>query len=389
MATAFQRIASSAFMFRRTDSDSSDDERGIPTKQSGRRTPRIKKITRSVSENGVTSNFASKKESFDVEAFLDKRIMTASQERFNAITMIPGMIYCLYFILAGCWITAGDQHGGVPLQRSENSDWAGMAQEAFGSEHGWTGSFGCIHYSAFPYLTALPPLPVVAAAVGILAHSPFSMMYHWRAATIEPSYRVKHWSRRLDHSFIHFASACAAYATSGRVDFFLLNAAFNMDCAYRQFEEKVCPKRNLNRIASSVFLYLLPVLIYRQYFLFFQFFIMFATGGWVSSNDANFARLGFLSRHVFPHRLRCSATVICSIPIGWVVARRFSLDIVLPSASYHESCNTAGIKSASNQFGCKMCCYGWPTVTSGWPVRNILWSVVNVLVLIRSLLSSL
>ena len=390
MATTFQRIVASAFKLRRTESESSDDECGIPpTKQSGRRTPRKKKITRIVSENGVSSNFPNKKESFDAEEFFDKRVMTAIQERFNAITMIPGMIYCLYFILAGCWISAGDQHGGSPLQRSENSDWAGIAQEAFGSEHGWRGSLGCIHSSAFPYLTALPPLPVVAAAVGILVHTPFSVMYHWRATTIEPSYRVKHWSRRLDHSFIHFASACAAYATSGRVDFFLLNAAFNMDCAYRQFEEKVYPKRNLNRIASSVFLYLLPVLIYKQYFLFFQFFVMFATGGWVSSYDANFARLGFLSRHVFPHRLRCSATVICSIPIGRVVARRFSLGIVLPSTSYHESCNTAGIKSASNQFGCKMCCYGRPTVTSGWPVRNILWSVVNVLVLIRLLLSSL
>ena len=29
---------------------------------------------------------------------------------------------------------------------------------------------------------------------------------------------------------------------SDRVDFFLLNAAFNMDCAYRHFEEKVLPK---------------------------------------------------------------------------------------------------------------------------------------------------
>jgi len=194
------------------------------------------------------------------------------------------MIYCLYFILAGCWITAGDQQDGSPLQQSENSDWEAMAREAFGSEHGygWSGSFGCIHSSTFPYLTALPPLPVVAAAVGILVHSPFSMLYHWGYATyIEPSHRVKHWSRRLDHAFIHFASACAAYATSGRLDFFLLNAAFNMDCAYRQFEEKVSPRRNLNRIATSVFLYLLPVLVYKQYFLFFQFSVMFVTGGWL------------------------------------------------------------------------------------------------------------
>jgi hypothetical protein len=112
----------------------------------------------------------------------------------------------------------------------------------------------------------------------------------------------------LDHSFIHFASACAAYATSGRVDFFLLNAAFNMDCAYRQFEEKVRPKRNLNRIATSVFLYLLPVLIYKQYFLFFQFFVMFATGGWVSSNDCKF-RSPWL---FIASRISSSASLLCN-----------------------------------------------------------------------------
>lgn len=317
MATTFQRIAASALVLRRSsDSDSSDTEHGTPTKHPGRRSRRIKKLTRSVSsENGDTSKMPSKKESFDAEAFLDKRVMTPSQERFNAITMIPGMIYCLYFILAGCWITAGDQQDGSPLQQSENSDWEAMAREAFGSEHGygWSGSFGCIHSSTFPYLTALPPLPVVAAAVGILVHSPFSMLYHWGYATyIEPSHRVKHWSRRLDHAFIHFASACAAYATSGRLDFFLLNAAFNMDCAYRQFEEKVSPRRNLNRIATSVFLYLLPVLVYKQYFLFFQFSVMFVTGGWVSSTDFKFL-------------LHCS--LIASYPFSWLPCNSYLFSI--------------------------------------------------------------
>jgi hypothetical protein len=289
--TRIQRITASALVLERaSDSDSSDTEGGSPSKQQhGRRNSRAKDITRRVSsENGVTSKFPSKEDTFDTEAFFDKRIMTRNQERFNAITMIPGMIYSLYFILAGCWIKAGDDHhDGSPFHRSENSVWSDMAREAFGSENGWRDSFGCIHSSSFPHLTALPPLPVVAGAVGILVHSPFSMMYHWKAASsIEPLYRVKHWSRRLDHAFIHFASACAAYATTGRLDYFLLNAAFNLDCAYRQLEEKVCPKRNLNRVASSGFLYLLPVLMSKQYFLFFQFFVMFATGAWVSLCDS-------------------------------------------------------------------------------------------------------
>lgn len=165
--------------------------------------------------------------------------------------------------------------------QSGNYDWS--AVDVAGGEFvhlaEWRDNLGCIQSSSFPYLTALPPLPVVAAAVGILLHAPVSMMYHWAYAATGSG--VKHWSRRLDHAFIHFASACAAYATSGRVDFFLVNVAYNMDCAYRQFEHKVRPKRNLNRIASSVLLYLLPVLVYRQYFLFFQFFVMFATCGWL------------------------------------------------------------------------------------------------------------
>jgi len=228
--------------------------------------------------------------SFDAQAFLDKRVMTPNQERFNAITMIPGMIYSLYYIFAGCWVTttmAGvDQHDSFPsFQQSEASEWTSMAREAFGNEHGWIERIGCINSSFFPHLTALPPLPVVAAAVGILVHSPFSMLYHWKYATvIKSSQRVQHWSRRLDHAFIHFASSCAAYATSGRVDFFLLNAMFNLDCAYRQFEEKVRPRRNLSRIITSVHLYLLPLLVYRHYTLFLQFYFMFIVGGWVSEH---------------------------------------------------------------------------------------------------------
>ncbi|KAL3826486.1 hypothetical protein ACHAXA_004323 [Cyclostephanos tholiformis] len=312
--TTIQNIAALSLALKRTsESDSSDTEGGsLKKQQPRRRTYGAKNITKKVSsENSFPTKYLSEEESFDAEAFLDKRVMTPNQERFNAITMIPGMIYSIYFIFAGCWIKAGDdQHDDHPFHQSENSDWSEMAREAFGSENGWKGSFGCIRSSSFPNLTALPPLPVVAAAVGILVHSPFSIMYHWKYATsIEPSYRVKHWSRRLDHAFIHFASACAAYATSGRVDFFLLNAAFNLDCAYRQFEEKVRPKRNLNRIASSVFLYLLPVLMHKQYLLFFQFFFMFASGAWLFVQYP----LGGWSHGVFHLVLSCLPHLIMKV----------------------------------------------------------------------------
>ena len=109
-----------------------------------------------------------------------------------------------------------------------------------------------------------------------------SILYHWKCATtLEPSKRIKHWSRRLDSVSLHFASVCASYATSGRVDYFILNIFFNLDCGLKQTEEEVRPRRNLVRIAFSIILYILPPLVYGHYALFLQFVFMFAMGGWL------------------------------------------------------------------------------------------------------------
>lgn len=262
-----------------------DYEHGSPSKHPGVRTQSKKiEFSRSISSvNSASSKCQNEKEpNFDAKAYLDKRVMTPMQERFNAITMLPGMIYSVYFILAGCWMVTSDQQENIQFQQSESSEWADIAREAFGNEHGWIENIGCINSKAFPYLTALPPLPVVAAALSCLVHSSFSVLYHWKyATTLEPSKRIKHWSRRLDHASIHFSSACACYGTSGRMDYFLLNAAFNLDCGLRQIEEKVRPRRNLVRIAMSILFYTLPVLVYGHYALFSQFFVMFAVGGWL------------------------------------------------------------------------------------------------------------
>lgn len=269
-----------------TGSEGSDGDYEVGSSSKHRRssTSRRKKYTRSISSASSSSstgqNSAEPKKFFDAKAYLDKRVMTEMQERFNAITMIPGMVYSVYFILAGCWLTAGNQL--VNVQPEQSSELADIAREAFGNEHGWMENFGCINSSLFPSLTALPPLTVVAGALGNLLHSPFSMLYHWKyATTIEPSKRIEHWSRRLDHASIHVGAACAAYAISGRMDYFLLNAAFNLDCAYRQCEEKVRPRRNLVRLMLAILLYVLPVLVYGHYFLFLQFALMFGVGFWV------------------------------------------------------------------------------------------------------------
>jgi hypothetical protein len=94
------------------------------------------------------------------------------------------------------------------------------------------------------------------------------------------SKRIPHWSRRLDHSFIHFASACASYGTSGSVVYFLLNVVFNLDCAIKQFETKICPKRNVRNVGLSIAWYILPVLLHGHYILFGQFLLMFILAGW-------------------------------------------------------------------------------------------------------------
>lgn len=266
-------------VFNSTESDDSGSDRececGSPSKLGARAQSRLLKFTRSISSVSLTNE---RKQ--DAEAYLDKRVMTAMQERLNAVTMLPCVIYSLYFLLAGCWVVPADDR--PENFRFEGSEWLDMSKDAYGNEHGWIGSIGCINSRSFPRLTAVPPLPVVAAGVAMIVHPFFSMLYHWKyATTVESPDRIKHWSRRLDHAFIHFASAVAAYATSGRVDYFILNAFFNLDSACKQFEERVRPRRNFVRTAISILLYILPVLVYGHYALFFQFVLLFTVGGWL------------------------------------------------------------------------------------------------------------
>lgn len=266
-----------AVLIRRSASKSPDNDcqqptttGGTPSKQPRRKLSKVMSRRSSLSFNDMEN----------AEEFLDKRSMTPTQERINALTMIPGMLYSLYFLIAGKWIVPmDDQH--FQFLQTDTSVWADMARETFGSEHTLTEGFGCINSDVFPNMPALPPLPVFAAAFGLLAHSPLSMLYHWKyATTIHQSKRIQHWSRRLDNAMIHFASACAAYATTGSLTYFILNAIFNLDCAYRQFEEKIQPKRNLFRTASGIFLYTMPILLHGNFMLYFQLSTMFGAAIW-------------------------------------------------------------------------------------------------------------
>jgi hypothetical protein len=219
-----------------------------------------------------------KSSGMDVDEYMARREMSPLQERMNAITVIPGAFYCFLMLLSGEWLKQSlvDE----TMQVAVDSD--GMAMEGT----------RCLSSAWFPHLHALPPLPVVAAAFGIMCHAPFSFIYHWSYAHRLPTgiARTKHWSRRMDQAMIHFCSASMAYATSGRVDFFFANLLFNADCMYRQFEKQVHPRRNQMRIAVSVVAYTVPILRRGDWELFGTlwailgvtgfFFLLYPIGGW-------------------------------------------------------------------------------------------------------------
>lgn len=207
----------------------------------------------------------------DVEQYMSKREMTPTQERWNALTMIPSPLYCLYFLMAGCWMDTNT-----------------LLQEANSTTFATTTQAGCLPFTNMP---ALPPLPVLAVAFGIIVHAPFSFLYHWTFAHSLPAgaSRTNHWSRRLDQSMIHVASASMSYATTGSWAFFLANVLYNVDCIYRQWQPRVHPQRNQTRIALSILAYTSPILIANvpQFLLFWVImgvagwlFVQYPIGGW-------------------------------------------------------------------------------------------------------------
>ena len=211
----------------------------------------------------------------DVHRYMARREMTPLQERLNAITIIPGAFYCFLYLLSGAWL-----------------DRAAVLEARHSPEFAVINEDRCVNSSWLPHLHALPPLPVLAAALGIICHAPFSFIYHWSYAHRLPAgfARTNHWSRRWDQAMIHFCSAFMSYATSGQLDFFLANLMFNADCFYRQFQPEVRPKRNQVRIAISCVAYTIPILRRGDLELFAQLwgilslsFILFGfypIGGW-------------------------------------------------------------------------------------------------------------
>lgn len=203
---------------------------------------------------------------FDLQQYMAKREMTATQEKWNALTMIPSPLYCIYFLLAGRWL-----------------DPSLIQQARAEAAYHYEPPQGCFAPQSWHHMPALPPLPVLAAAFGIIFHAPFSFLYHWKYAHSLPpgAARTTHWSRRMDQAMIHFASACMSYATSGSWDFFVANCLFNADCMYRQFKTRVRPRRNKVRIIISILAYTIPIVRRGDAELFLRLWFVLLVSGWL------------------------------------------------------------------------------------------------------------
>jgi hypothetical protein len=172
----------------------------------------LTKSTRYKSE-GTRNN-----EDFNVTAYMESRAMTPFQEFMNAVTMIPNPIYCWYYIFSGLWINP-----------SIHFDLSPLVDDTF-----------CIKSIWFPKMNSLPPTTIIAVAIGITLHAPFSFIYHYKYAhSLDSTQRILHWSRRMDHSAIHACVAILSYATSASWMYFLLNIFFNAYCIFYQFQSKV------------------------------------------------------------------------------------------------------------------------------------------------------
>jgi hypothetical protein len=241
----------------------------------------------------------------DVELYMTKREMTPTQERWNAITMLPSAMYCLYFLVTAQWLTQETIIQITTSDATATSHWNATTSSVVDVPQEWTamqminqwlgseGADGCLDGSRWWHfgMPAFPPLTVLAIALGICLHAPFSFLYHWTFAhRLPPTARSQHWSRRMDQSMIHVCSTCLSYAVTGSWIYLLINCIYNADCCRRQFRPIVRPKLNQIRIFVSMLAYTVPLLVRGEWDTFLHlwavlgcsgwFFVQYPVGGW-------------------------------------------------------------------------------------------------------------
>jgi len=233
----------------------------------------------------------------DVESYMKSREMTPFQERMNAITMLPIVVYIAWFLMSGYWILGQQQILEEARAVVVSDQW----KHEFASGGGFplldttSGGDACFDWSSnsswWPvlvdwlstWLPSMPPIPVLAVCAGWLLHTPWSVLYHWRYAHSLPpgTARTNHWSRRMDQSMQHVACAFCCLGTSGHWDFFLVNAAYTIDCFHRQFKQRVRPRRNKIRLLVSCLTWMIPILRRGDWKHFIPLVMLVVVGGWL------------------------------------------------------------------------------------------------------------
>lgn len=267
------------------DSSSEEDESNEKTLRDGLenlRTSKSKKFDIEIDAGSLnkTSNFrrplSLKVRKFEKSDYIARRIMSATQERWNGYTVLPSSLFCLWYCLSGAWkwLFTNNMYS--------SSSFVSDVDQA---------SMHCDAVSSAPF--SLPPLPVMAVALGVILHAPFSFVYHWHFCVILPpgQARFDHWSRRLDQSFIHVASAFLSFGTSGSSVYFLCNAIYNGSCLLRLMRAKTAtPVQTQLRILISMILYSAPLITRGEIQAFFWlwvvlslsvfFFVTYPIRGW-------------------------------------------------------------------------------------------------------------
>ena len=246
--------------------------------------PRIQGDRNCDVERGLKVNQIANNDRYS-DTFKDKprhdknREMSSSQEVWNAITMIPYPLFFIFLIVTGSWLSEEDIYSVKEALRSEES--SNLTQ--IGPEI----DDSCIHSSLFPTFHALPPAPVLCAAIGIIAHTPFSIIYHILCAWCIPPgpKRIDHLSRRLDQAMIHFISTCWCYASSANLAYSFCALIFNTYSSVQLFSKRAHkPKQVIGRMVLCFLLPMLPLLARGEFFIFFQLFCIHSLSFWLFAN---------------------------------------------------------------------------------------------------------
>ena len=230
--------------------------------------------------NDDTFKYSQKDEEKQAQKYAANREMTSVQEVWNAITMIPYPLFFMFMIVTGSWLSEEDIHSMKEVMIFEQT----MRTASNMTKVMPFIDNSCVQSSLFPTFHALPPAPVLLAAIGIITHTPCSILYHVLCAWYIPSgpKRIDHWSRRLDQAMIHFISTCWCYASSANLAYSFCALIINAYSAIQLFSQRAHkPKQVIGRIAISLLLPVFPFIVRGEPSLIAQLLCIYGLSFWL------------------------------------------------------------------------------------------------------------